>query len=55
MAYSDIKTLSQALNTYQLELINQSQLFSQIQPVHPSLRLQQDLEESLDLAVSIDT
>jgi len=55
MAYGDIKTLSQALHTYQLDLINQSQLFSQIQPVQPSIRLQQDLEESLDLAVSIDT
>ncbi|MBW4440685.1 MAG: hypothetical protein KME10_05505 [Plectolyngbya sp. WJT66-NPBG17] len=55
MAYGDFKTLNQALAAFQLTLINQPRLFQTIPLIAPSSKLQNRLEEGIDLALAIST
>ncbi|MBD2328279.1 hypothetical protein [Alkalinema sp. FACHB-956] len=55
MAYSDFKTLEQAIERLELTVIDQPHLFQNVPPVAPSARLQETLDETLDLASSIST
>lgn len=55
MAYSDFKTLNQALNTFKLNLVNQVGLFANISPIAPSATLLSQIYESFDVAIAIDT
>jgi len=55
MAYSDFKTLNQALKAFDLELVNQFELFAQINPIAPSTKLSEQLSDNFDLALAIDT
>ncbi|MEA5570992.1 hypothetical protein [Calothrix sp. UHCC 0171] len=55
MSYSDFKTLDRAINDLNLILEESHSLFSQVIPVKPSQRLQEALEETLELATNIST
>jgi hypothetical protein len=55
MAYSDFKTLEQAIDRLELTFIDRPQLFHDVPPIAPSVRLKETLEETLDLALSIST
>lgn len=55
MAYSDFKTLNQVLTTFDLHLINQSGLFRQVEAIAPSNQLSEQLSETFDLALAINT
>lgn len=55
MSYSDFKTIDQAVSHLELTVEDMFHLFGQVAPVEPSLRLQEILEETLDLAASIST
>lgn len=55
MAYSDFKTLDQAVSKLELTVEDIPHLFGQIAPVEASERLKQMLDETLDLAASIST
>lgn len=55
MSYSDFKTIDRAVATLELTVEDIPHLFAQIQPVEPSQRLKETLDETLDLASSIST
>ncbi|MEQ9549365.1 MAG: hypothetical protein RIM23_07080 [Coleofasciculus sp. G3-WIS-01] len=55
MSYSDFKSLDQAVSNLELTVEDIPHFFSQVAPIEPSQRLQETLEENLDLAVSIST
>ncbi len=55
MAYSDFKTLNQAIAQFNLALINQPRLFQSIPLISPSATLQERLDEGIDLALAIST
>ncbi|MFP5270076.1 hypothetical protein [Coleofasciculus sp.] len=55
MSYSDFKSLDQAVSNLELTVEDIPHFFSQVTPIEPSQRLQEALEENLDLAVSIST
>ncbi len=55
MAYSDFKTLNQVLGAFNLSLINRSGLFSQVEPIAPSPKLSEQLADTFELALAIDT
>ncbi|MEQ9670845.1 hypothetical protein [Coleofasciculus sp. G2-EDA-02] len=55
MSYSDFKSLDQAVSSLELTVEDIPHFFSQVTPIEPSQRLQETLEENLDLAVSIST
>jgi hypothetical protein len=55
MSYSDFKTIDQAVSTLELTVEDIPHFFSQVAPIEPSQRLQETLDETLDLAASIST
>ncbi|NJP08306.1 MAG: hypothetical protein HC866_01575 [Leptolyngbyaceae cyanobacterium RU_5_1] len=55
MAYSDFKTIEQAVTILDLIVEDIPHLFSQVPPIEPSERLKETLNETLDLASSIST
>ncbi|MEQ8754158.1 MAG: hypothetical protein RID09_11655 [Coleofasciculus sp. G1-WW12-02] len=55
MSYSDFKSLDQAVSNLELTVEDIPHFFRQVAPIEPSQRLQETLEENLDLAVSIST
>jgi len=55
MSYSDFKSLDQAVSNLELTVEDIPHFFRQVAPIEPSQRLQEALEENLDLAVSIST
>lgn len=55
MSYSDFKTLDKAINDLNLNLQESHNLFAQVPPIQPSQRLQESLEETLELATNIST
>jgi hypothetical protein len=55
MAYSDFKTLEQAIDRLDLTFEDRPHLFQATPPLEPSARLKETLEENLDLASSIST
>jgi hypothetical protein len=55
MAYSDFKTLEQAVAAFDLIVEDRSHFFGQVAPIEPSQRLKETLEETIDLASSIST
>lgn len=55
MSYSDFKTIDQAVDKLELNVEDVPYLFAQVQPIEPSTRLKETLDETLDLASSIST
>lgn len=55
MAYSDFKTLNQALTAFSLKLVNQFGLFSRVEAIAPSPKLSEQIADTFDLALTIDT
>jgi hypothetical protein len=55
MSYSDFKTIEQAVTALELTVEDIPHLFGQIEPIEPSQRLKETLDETLDLASSIST
>jgi hypothetical protein len=55
MAYSDFKTLDQAIERLDLTFVDRPHLFQAIPSIEPSARLKETLDETLDLASSIST
>lgn len=55
MAYSDFKTLNQTLTVFNLKLVNQFGLFSQVEPLNPSPKLSEQISDNFDLALAINT
>ena len=55
MSYSDFKTIDQAVDKLELNVEDVPHLFAQVQPIEPSTRLKETLDETLDLASSIST
>lgn len=55
MAYSDFKTLNQALTAFSLTLVNQFGLFSRVEAIAPSPKLSEQIADTFDLALAIDT
>lgn len=55
MSYSDFKTIDRAVATLELTVEDIPHFFGNIQPIEPSQRLRETLNETLDLASSIST
>ncbi len=55
MAYSDFKTIEQAVSELELTVEDFPNLFGNIAPISPSERLKETLEETLNLAATIST
>lgn len=55
MSYSDFKTIEQAVDALDLTVSDIRHLFADVPPIDPSPRLQDTLEDTLDLATSIST
>ncbi|MDY6781574.1 MAG: hypothetical protein SW833_03305 [Cyanobacteriota bacterium] len=55
MSYSDFKTIDQAVSAFELTVEDIPHFFGKIEPIEPSQKLRETLDETLDLAASIST